>query len=76
MLNVALLDAGAGRDSDPRVGLKDGFQDAGQAASHLALAASLPKPTGFLDPTNAGRRRLRNIDVKLQGLLAAAGRMF
>ena len=39
--------------TDPRVGLKAGFQDAGQAASHLALVASLPKPTGFFDPTNA-----------------------
>ena len=39
--------------TDPRVGLKAGFQDAGQSASHLALVASLPKPTGFFDPTNA-----------------------
>src|SRR5262245_34373002 len=39
--------------TDPRVGLKAGFQDAGQAASNLTLVASLPKPTGFFDPTNA-----------------------
>jgi len=37
---------------DPRATLKAGFRDAGQAASNLALVASLPKPTGFFDPKN------------------------
>ena len=37
---------------DPRSGLKPGFRDAGQAASNVALLASLPKPTGFYDPRN------------------------
>jgi hypothetical protein len=35
---------------DPRVGLKAGFRDAGQAAKNLELVASLPKPAGFFDP--------------------------
>ena len=39
--------------TDPRVALKAGFKDAGQAASHLALVATLDKPTGFFDPANA-----------------------
>ena len=39
--------------TDPRVALAAGFKDAGQAASHLALVATLGKPTGFFDPTNA-----------------------
>ena len=38
--------------ADPRAGLKAGFRDAGQAASNLALVASLPKPAGFFDPRN------------------------
>jgi uncharacterized protein (DUF305 family) len=38
--------------TDPRVALKAGFKDAGQTASHLALVASLGKPTGFFDPAN------------------------
>jgi hypothetical protein len=38
--------------TDPRVGLAAGFKDAGQAASHLALVATLPRPTGFFDPAN------------------------
>jgi uncharacterized protein (DUF305 family) len=37
---------------DPRATLKAGFRDAGQAASNVALLASLPKPTGFFDPRN------------------------
>ena len=39
---------------DPRVGLKAGFRDAGQAASSLELVASLPRPTGFFDPAAPG----------------------
>ena len=38
--------------TDPRVALAAGFDDAGQAASHLALVATLGKPTGFFDPAN------------------------
>jgi uncharacterized protein (DUF305 family) len=37
---------------DPRSGLTPGFRNAGQAASNIALLASLPKPTGFFDPAN------------------------
>jgi hypothetical protein len=39
-----------GASSDPRVGLKPGLKDAGVAASHMQLVASLPKPPGFFDP--------------------------
>ena len=36
--------------NDPRVGLKAGLRDAGQAARHMDLVTSLPKPEGFFDP--------------------------
>jgi len=36
--------------TDPRVGLKPGVKDAGQAAWNLELIASVPKPSGFFDP--------------------------
>ncbi len=42
----------AGLSEDPRVGLKPGFTDAGQAMKNLTLVAALPKPTGFFDPKN------------------------
>ncbi len=35
---------------DPRVGLKGGFRDAGQAARNMELVSSLPRPEGFFDP--------------------------
>jgi hypothetical protein len=43
---------GRGQQSarDPRVGLKPGLRDAGQAARNMELVASLPKPAGFFDP--------------------------
>jgi hypothetical protein len=36
--------------TDPRVGLKPGFKNAGQAVSNLELVSSIPKPPGFFDP--------------------------
>jgi hypothetical protein len=41
--------AAAGK-ADPRVGLKSGLKDAGQAASDLELIANIPRPEGFFDP--------------------------
>ena len=40
------------RSTDPRPNLTAGFRDAGQAILNMELAASLPKPTGFFDPSN------------------------
>jgi hypothetical protein len=36
--------------TDPRVGLKPGFPDAGMAVRNMELIRSLPKPDGFFDP--------------------------
>ncbi len=38
--------------SDPRAGLKPGYDDAGQAIKNLKLVTSLSKPPGFFDPEN------------------------
>jgi LVIVD repeat-containing protein len=59
---VALVIAGGARDQhggqgvpDPRVGLKAGLRDAGQAARNMELVATVFKPQGFFDPkTPAG----------------------
>jgi hypothetical protein len=53
---LAMVMAGSAQDhagaaSDPRVGLKAGFRDAGTAARNLELIASLPKPEGFFNPS-------------------------
>ena len=47
-LGVAAQDTA--RSADPRVGLKPGFRDAGQAAHNLELVATTPRPRGFFDP--------------------------
>jgi hypothetical protein len=36
--------------SDPRVGLKPGFKNAGVAARNMELVSSMDKPDGFFDP--------------------------
>jgi len=38
--------------SDPRVDLKAGYANAGQAILNLEKIASLPRPAGFFDPAN------------------------
>ena len=38
------------RSTDPRVGLKPGLRDAGEAVRNLQLVAALPKPRGFFEP--------------------------
>jgi hypothetical protein len=43
--------------NDPRVGLKGGMRDAGQAARNMELVANVPRPEGFFDPKQpAGMR--------------------
>jgi len=41
---------GTAGTSDPRVGLKGGFRDAGKAARNMELLTNVPKPDGFFDP--------------------------
>ena len=52
------LDGGAQQraadPNDPRVGLKAGLHDAGEAARNMKRVASLPKPDGFFDPAKPG----------------------
>jgi hypothetical protein len=55
LLTVVVVQGGAPQQqaaapSDPRVGLKAGLKDAGQAARGMELVTSLPKPEGFFDP--------------------------
>src|SRR2546427_6310563 len=40
--------------NDPRIGLKPGLRDAGEAARNMERIASLPKPEGFFDPKAPG----------------------
>src|SRR5256885_14813275 len=52
MLSVAAVTAQQAptSKSDPRIGLKPGLHDAGEAAFNMERMSSLPKPDGFFDP--------------------------
>src|SRR6266545_3350489 len=50
---VAAVAVGA-QGKDPRVGLKPGLRDAGEAARGMEKIASLFKPEGFFDPKLPG----------------------
>ena len=60
---AAQLAAQQAKPADPRVGLKPGLRDAGKAAWHMELVASLPKPPGSSIRVRrpATRRRRRKI---------------
>src|SRR6185295_12100461 len=51
---LALVTVSAQQKPDPRVGLKPGLHDAGEAAWNLERVSSLPKPDGFFDPKAPG----------------------
>jgi hypothetical protein len=54
-LTAGLAQERSTSSTDPRVGLKAGFHNAGEAARNMEVIASLPKPEGFFDPkTPAG----------------------
>jgi hypothetical protein len=42
------------RTDDPRIGLRGGLRDAGQASRNMELVSSLGKPEGFFDPKAPG----------------------
>jgi hypothetical protein len=58
MLLIVVVEGGAQQraadPSDPRIGLKAGLRDAGEAARGMERIASLSKPEGFFDPKTPG----------------------
>ncbi len=52
-----------GGSSDPRVGLKAGWMDAGSAERNMHLVAHEPRPDGFYDPSNPGNFAFVNSDL-------------
>ena len=61
--------AGAQADAktDPRVGLKAGWKDAGEAASGMALIGHGQKPEGFYNPDNLGDFGYLDSDLAFSG---------
>ena len=69
-LLAASATAGA---QDPRVGLKAGFQDAGEAIKHLTLVSHTPKPEGWYNPKFLGDFAFANSDLAFQKNLVFQG---
>ncbi len=59
--------AGAPPQPDPRVTLKPGWKDAGQALWNLQLVANQPRPPGFVNPEAPGDFAFANADLAFQG---------
>jgi len=59
-------------ESDPRIGLKPGLTDAGEAAWNVKLLSNLPKPEGFGSPEETGGS-VWNSDLAFSGDLAFVG---
>ena len=62
-LLMAASQVAAQTTADPRVGLKAGWMDAGQAIRNLELVAQRPKPPAFFDPNRPGDRGQTNSDL-------------
>ncbi|MBB4637781.1 LVIVD repeat-containing protein [Longimicrobium terrae] len=59
--------AQAPRQPDPRVGLKAGFMDAGEAARNMELVGHHNKAPGFSNPANNGDFAFANSDMAFSG---------
>jgi len=65
--------AAQGPSTDPRVGLKTGWNDAGVAASNLQLVGHSDRPQGWFDPQNAGSFAFADADLAFAGNLVFQG---
>lgn len=59
--------------ADPRIGLRAGFMDAGEASWNMRLVTLVPKPDHFLNPNNPGDFAFANSDLAFQGDLVVMG---
>jgi hypothetical protein len=59
--------------TDPRVGLRAGFQDAGSAILNMRLLSAQPKPAGFYNPADVGDGAFSNTDLAFRGNFAYVG---
>lgn len=64
---------GAAQPQDPRVGLRAGITDAGEAAWNMDLLANITRPTAFVDPANIGNLAFANSDLAFQGNFVYVG---
>jgi len=66
-LAAAAAPAAAQQQADPRVGLRAGLHDAGQAIRNLELVSTRPRPEGLFDPADVGNFGFMNSDLAFRG---------
>ncbi len=64
---AAQADSGVSGLTDPRVGLRAGYEDAEVAARSLRLVAHRPRPEGFFNPANPVDPGFQNTDLAFRG---------
>lgn len=64
---------GAQGATDPRVGLRAGWLDAGEAIRNMEMVSHTDRPSGFFSTTNPGAFNLMNTDIAFRGSLAFQG---
>jgi hypothetical protein len=70
---VLLTAPAAGQGTDPRVGLRAGWNDAAQAAKNLELVSHVDRSAGFVNPAEVGNFGLINSDLAFKGSLVFQG---
>src|SRR5438552_1387629 len=58
---------------DPRVGLRAGWKDAGEAIKNLELVGHADRPEGFFDPASIGSFAFASSDLAFKGNYAFQG---
>jgi hypothetical protein len=58
---------------DPRIGLRAGWRDAGEAARGIELLVNVPRPQGFVNPDNPGDFAVANSDLAFRGDYVVVG---
>ncbi len=70
---LLVLASTASAQTDPRVGLRAGLDDAGQAIHNLTLVAHVARPEGFVNPADPGDFGFANTDLAFRGDLMLMG---
>jgi hypothetical protein len=63
----AQVDSSTGARADPRIGLRAGWNDPGEAARNLELVAHRQRPEGFFNPAAMGDFGYANSDLAFSG---------
>jgi hypothetical protein len=59
--------------NDPRINLRAGYLDAGEAIKGLTKLASVPRPAGFFNPAQVGDGGYSNTDLAFRGNMLIQG---